>query len=328
MITPRFTPGRIGRRLAGGRARRGFTFVELMVALTLGVVIVSAAIGYLLRELRTLTGSDLRLALSRNGRYVSVSLRHDLHKAGIGVKSTTTFGTLDTWAGNWGDTLVVLYVPYLPEPAPPHALFPAPGPGNPLPPGGTCGARCLDLKKDPVKALELEVGDLARLEVPGERRLIIVEDLVVTSDTTFQLRFTDATTILRQPAALSGGLLLDRFATYVQKLTPILYYLDGQEQLQRAERLNLNGSPNGDVLAYGVERFDVKLVFGDGDELDLADPADADVTNDFDDIVAARIRVDLKADRIDPRVNGGQLLRKGFEFNVAPRNLRYEKFRL
>ncbi len=327
MVKTSLTLGRCGWRL-NESARRGFTFVELMVALTLGVVVLSAAIGYLLTELRTLTGSDLRHSLSRNGRYISVALRHDLHKAGVGIESTTTFGTVNTWVGNWGDTLVVVYVPYLPEPAPPHPLIPPSGGGNPLAPGGTCGSRCLDLKKDGLKPLELGVGDLARLEVVSERRLVIIEDLTVTSDTSFQLRFTDAPTILGQPAGLSGGLLLDRFATYVQKLTPILYYLDGQGQLHRAERLNLNGSPDGDVLAYEVERFDVKLVFADGDELEGADVADSDATNDFDDIMAVRIRVDLKADRIDPRVNQGKLLRKSYEFNISPRNLRYEKLRL
>lgn len=315
-----------GRLNAWGRS--GFTFVEMMVALTLGVVVLGAAIGYLLTELRTLTGSELRHSLSRNGRYISVALRHDLHKAGVGIESTTTFGTVNTWVGNWGDTLAILYVPYLPEPAPPHPLIPPAGAGNPLAPGGTCGARCLDLKKDAVKPLELKVGDLARLEVVSERRLVIIEDLTVTSDTSVQLRFTDAPTILGQPAGLSGGLLLDRFSTYVQKLTPTLYYLDGQEQLYRAQRLNLTGSPDGDVLAYGVERFDVKLVFVDGDELERADAVDSDVTNDFDDMVAVRIQVDLKADRIDPRVNQGKLLRKSYEFNVSPRNLRYEKLRL
>ena len=48
----------------------------------------------------------------------------------------------------------------------------------------------------------------------------------------------------------------------------------------------------------------------------------------YDDIVALRIRVTLKADRIDPRVNQGQLLRKSYEWTISPRNLRYEKRRL
>ncbi len=307
---------------------QGFTFVELLVALTLGVIVLSAAIGYLMREIRTLTGSDLRQGLSRNARYVGVSLRHDLHKAGIGILSTPTSGTVDTWLGDWGDTLVVLHVPYVPETAPPHRLIPPPGTDNPLAPGGTCGARCLDLLKDATSALELEIGDLARLQVLGERRLILIENIVTTSDTSFQVSFADLPAILGQPAGLSGGLLLDRFATYVQKLAPIVYYLDGQDQLLRAGRLNLDGSPAGDVLAYGVEAFDVRLVFADGDELEQADILDTDGSNDFDDIVAVSVGVTLRADRVDPRVNQGELLRKSFELTVAPRNLRYEKFQL
>jgi hypothetical protein len=181
--------------------------------------------------------------------------------------------------------------------------------------------------KDPVEPLELEVGDLARLQVLETRRLILIESINVTSDTSVELEFTDAAAILRQSAGLTGGLRLDRFGTYVQELTPIVYFLDDEEQLMRAVRLNLNGSPDGDILAYGVGEFDVVLVFADGDELDRADPTDSDDSNDFDDIVAVRIAATLKADRIDSHINQGQLYTKSFEWTISPRNLRYEKNR-
>ena len=70
------------------------------------------------------------------------------------------------------------------------------------------------------------------------------------------------------------------------------------------------------------------MVFADDDELERADPTDSDDSNDFDDIVALKIRVTLKANRVDPRVNQGQLLRKTYEWMISPRNLRYEKQRL
>ena len=318
------------RTLAGARIERrlrGFTFVELIVALTLGAVVLAGAIGYMIREMRTLTGNDIRHGLARNGRYVGVSLRHDLQKAGIEIESTTDFGTVNVWAGVVGDTLVILHVPYVPEMAPPHPIQPPSGGGNPLPAGGTCGARCIEVVKD-TTPLELAVGDLARLQILETRRLILIDDLTETSDTSVEVSFTDASEILRQPAGFAGGVLLDRFATYIQELSPILYYLDDQGQLHRAFRLNLNGSADGDILAYGVEEFDVKVVFADDDELDRADPTDTDDSNDFDDIVALKIRLTLKANRVDPRVNQGQLLRKTYEWLVSPRNLRYEKQRL
>ena len=309
------------------RARRGFTLVELLVALTMGAIVVSAAVGYLIREMRTLAGNDLRRSVARNGRYVGVSLRHDVQRAGIEIETTTSFGTVAVWPGSEGDTLVVLHVPYSPSPAPSHAIVPPTGSDNPLPPGGTCGERCIEVLKDPIEPLELEVGDLARLQVLETRRLILIESMNVTSDTSVELEFTDAAAILRQPAGLTGGLRLDRFSTYVQKLMPIVYFVDAEEQLMRAVRLNLNGSPDGDILAYGVDEFDAVLVFADGDELERADPTDSDDSNDFDDVVAVRIAATLKADRIDPRINQGRLYKKSFGWTISPRNLRYEKNR-
>ena len=92
--------------------------------------------------------------------------------------------------------------------------------------------------------------------------------------------------------------------------------------------MNTTGRPNGDILAYGVEEFDVKLIFQDGDELERADPKDSDDSNDYDDIVAVRVRAVLVADRTDVRVNQGKLLRSTHEWVISPRNLRYEKNRI
>jgi hypothetical protein len=87
--------------------------------------------------------------------------------------------------------------------------------------------------------------------------------------------------------------------------------------------LNAGGALVGDILAYDVERFDVSLVFADGDSAERVDPLDADTTNDFDDVAAVRIRVTIRADRVDPRMNQGEPLRRGHEWTIAPRNLLY-----
>ncbi len=69
------------------------------------------------------------------------------------------------------------------------------------------------------------------------------------------------------------------------------------------------------------------LVFADGDTLTQANAVDSDDSNDYDDIVGVRVRVTVMADRTDPRVNGGQLLKRTYEWQMSPRNLRYEKNR-
>ena len=68
---------------------------------------------------------------NRNARYIAISLRHDIQKAGVDIDSNITFGTVATWAGTYGDTLLILHVPYLPEPAPLHSLIPPTGTDDP-----------------------------------------------------------------------------------------------------------------------------------------------------------------------------------------------------
>ncbi len=309
------------------RAASGYTLVELLIALTIGTFVLSAAISFLITQLRTLEGSDIRDEVARNARYIGIALRRDVQTAGNEITSTPRFGSTAVWPGTPGDTLVLLHVPFLPEPAPAHRIAPEHGTDNPLPPGGTCGDNCIDLLKDADAPLELGVGDLARLQVGEERRLILIEDIEETSDTSVAVTWTDADTLLRQPAGLAGGLRLDRFGTYVQKLQPIVYYLDERDFLMRAIRLNMDGSPDAWVLAFGVSEFDASLLFVDGDVLEQANPYDSDDSNDYDDIIGVRIRATVVADRADPRVNQGELIRKTFEWTIAPRNLRYEKNR-
>lgn len=314
---------------AGGNTRSfGYSVVELLIALSLGTIVLAAAIGYLITEVRTLGGDEIRRSVAANGRYIGVTLRHDVQRAGVGIESTTGFGTVAVWPGDASDTLIVLHVPHTTSLFPAHLIVPPPGDENPLPPGGICGLDCIEVLKDRDGEFELEAGDLVRVQVVEERRLALIESIEVSSDTSVMLTFTDATEILRQPAGLRGGLRLDRFATYVQELAAIVYYVDGEKQLIRAMRLNLNGSPRGDVLAYGVDQFDARLVFADGEELERPDPYDEDDSNDYDDVVAVKVKVTVTADRVDPRVNQGELLARSYEWTIAPRNLRYEKDRI
>ena len=314
--------GFCGARRRSSR-RRGFTLIELLVALTLGAFVLAAAVAYMLRELRTLTGSEIRQSLARNTRYVGTTLQHDVQQAGIEIQSTSDMGPIDVWPGAVGDTLVVLYVPYEPRMAPAHWIVPPVGSTNPLPPGGTCGATCIEVTRDAAVPLELSDGDLVRIALPGSWRLGLIEGIAETSDTSVALTLADTPRLLRWPAGLGGGLQLDRFATYVQKIALVGFYLDGEEQLQRAHRLDRGGALVGDILAYDVEQFDASLVFADGGTGEGANPLDADPTNDFDDIVAVRVRVTIRADRVDPRVNRGEPLRRMHEWTVTPRNLLY-----
>jgi hypothetical protein len=292
-----------------------------MISLVMGLVVLAAALSFAVQTWRTFSGGQLREEVHRNARFVTMSLERDFQFTGVGLGRTASWGTLAAW----GDTILVLGVPFEPTEAPPYDLEPGPGTSNPLPAGGTCGAQCVNLNKDTNGNFDLAVGELARLQVKDTRRLILVQS-VSDLGTEMEVWFSAAPNVLRYPAGLTGGLLLDRFGTFVQELRPVVYYVDGQK-LMRAQTFNLDGTPNGAVLAEGVQSWEVRVIFADGDEMDEANSLDADDTNNYDDVVGVRISAVLAADKPHPRVNNGALFTREYEWRFAPRNLMYERNR-
>jgi prepilin-type N-terminal cleavage/methylation domain-containing protein len=300
---------------------RGFTLIELLISLVIGLLVLSSALSYAMGTLRVVDGNTVRDEVNRNARFIAMSLQRDLMSTGVGLMSTTSFGSINAY----GDTLVTLSVPYTPNEAPPHEIYPPAGTNNPLAPGGTCGTNCIDFLEIG-GAFDIDVGDLARLQVNTSRQLLLVSG-VSDMGGYRSVTFTNASTLLQYPAGLSGGLLLDRFSTFAQELALVMYYTRG-DTLLRATNLNSDGTPAGDILAYGVQSWNVDLVFMDGDIAANADDGDADVTNDYDDIMAVRIQATLAADRPDPRVMQGTLFTRQYEWRFSPRNLLYERNRL
>lgn len=304
----------------------GFTLIELIIALMLGVVIMSAAITFLITHLRTLEGADIRENVNRNGRYIGVLLRRDIQAAGIDIESTTNFGTVAVWPGAPNDTLMILYVPFIPTSSPIHDIDTTLVSEPPLGVGTCTPDPCISVLKESAAVFDIVPLDLARLQVQGTRRLILVNQVNELDCCTVDVSFSSMDSLFHQPSGLDN-LQVKLNGTFMQRLMPLIYYVDAQDQLIRAQRLYADGSPDGDVVAQGVEEFEVTLVFADGDTLTQANAVDSDDSNDYDDIVGVRVRVTVMADRADPRVNGGQLLRRTYEWQMSPRNLRYEKNR-
>jgi len=299
----------------------GFTLIEMMLALIVGLVVVSAAMSSAVTTFQTVRGTALREGVNRNARFVAMSLERDFMSTGVGITSTTSSGALAVW----GDTTVVLRVPYTPTLAPPYDIVPdtasLPAVGQ-----GTCGSRCLDLAKA-AGAFDLAVGDLARLQIQSERRLVLITNVNDPGgpNDTVQVQFANLDTLIRYPGGLSG-LQIPANGAFVQKLAPVIYWSENGN-LMRAERFRADGSLDGDVVAYGLLSWEATLIFTDGDELDLADATDGDATNDFDDILSVRLRATLAADRADRRVNGGALFTRDYAWRFSPRNLMYERNR-
>ena len=301
--------------------RDGFTLIELLISVVLSVVVMGASLSFALAAFRGTEGNMLREEVYRSSRFIGMALERDIQTTGVGIASEIGFGTLSTF----NDTLVVLHVPWEPTSAFPYTIDPPSGVNNPLDPGGTCGSTCINLNKAPDNTFDLVPGDIARLQINAERRVILVTDVNLQGNTV-ALTFSSAPTLLHYEAALSGGVLLDRFSTTVQKLQPIVYYVEG-EILYRADRLTPTGDLIGSPLAYGVKSWSANMIFLDLDEATEANPADSDPTNDFDDILGTRIIATLGTNRPDIRVAGGEIFTRTYEWKMYPRNLMYERNR-
>ena len=309
----------VAERVSAGR--KGFTLIELVISLVISVVVMGASLSFALAAFRGSEANTLREEVYRNARFIGMSLQRDIQTTGVGIESDLRFGTLSTF----NDTLVVLHIPWTPTTAFPYVIDPPSGTNNPLDPGGTCGPLCIDLNKDPNNNFDLGVGDIARLQVNSERRVILITG-ISDQGTTVEVTFAAADTLLHYESSLSDGLLLDRFNTFVQKLQPIVYWVE-DEVLYRADKLDANGNLVRSPMAYGVKSWDTKMIFVDLDEADQANLNDADHTNDYDDILGTRITATLGASRSDIRVAGGEIYTREYEWKFIPRNLMYERNR-
>ena len=301
-------------RRAGLRGRGGFTLLEMILALTIGLVVLGAAMAVTAGTWRSIRGVTIRDGVTRNSRYLGVTLQRDVQETGVDLSSAPDFGLLATF----GDTIAILRVPYAPTVAPQYALSTA-NFAN-----GVCGATCLEIQTGGV-APTFAVGDVARVQVSNTRRLIYVTSIAAVAGG-YRINFSNAPRLLHHAAGI-GGLAVTAAGSFVQQLGVVVYYRNGL-QLMRATKLSAALAPQGEMIATGMQAFQAQLVFTDGSVVAQADSgSDGNVVNDYDDIAALRVQATIQGDRTDPRVNNGLPVTKQLQWWFAPRNLIYERNR-
>jgi len=298
-------------RFSSGRA--GFTLIEMLIAMVVGVLVLSASMSVALSTFRSIAGVQLKDGIDRNARFIGLALQRDLTETGVDIDALTDFGTLAVW----NDTIAILRVPYNPTAAPSYPL------NITTLPNGVCGATCLEITSAGVPVLA--VGDLARFQLNTERRLVLVTSMSPVAGG-YRVNFSTLDTLLNHTSGIPTGGLFPANATsaFVQRLALVAYWRQGT-QLMRATAIDTSGALLGESVAEGVQSFDVTLLFTDGDELDHASGSDGDGTNDYNQIAAIRTRAVMQADRADQRVSSGLLLTRSYEWFVSPRNLIYER---
>lgn len=293
----------------------GFTLVEMLVAMVIGLVVLGGAMSLALTTWRNARALTVRDGIERNARFIGVALQRDVQETGVDLESGPAWGSL----GVWNDTITMVRVPYAPTAAPSYPTL-----STVAFPNGVCGPNCLEINTGG-PAPQLAVGDLVRFQVGTERRLLLLTSVSPVAGG-FRIRFTNAAGLINRPAGLAG-LAIPVNGPFIQRLALVAYWRQGTT-LMRADRLTPVGLLQGEAFATGVARFTVTLIFTDGDELTQADGADADATNNFDQIAGLRIQATLQAERVEPAINGGVLLTRAREWRFVPRNLVYERNRL
>jgi prepilin-type N-terminal cleavage/methylation domain-containing protein len=302
-------------RSARRRPRGGFTLLELILALTIGLLVLTAATGIAATTWQSVRGVGIRDNVTRNARYIGVTLQRDVQETGVDLPSSVAFGSLAVW----NDTIAILRVPYAPTPPGEYPLSPA-NFAN-----GVCGATCVDIATGGA-APQLAVGDIARIQMNNVRRLIYVTGVSQVGGA-YRIDFADTPTLLNHAGGIGGLAITTPASVLVQRLGLVVYWR-ANGQLFRATRLNPDLSLRGEALATGVQALTARLVFTSGAEAAQADNgSDGNASNDYDDIAGLRVRATLQGDRTDPRVNGGQPVRRDLQWWYAPRNLVYERNR-
>jgi prepilin-type N-terminal cleavage/methylation domain-containing protein len=304
-------------------ARAGFTLVELLAAMTIGLVVLAAATGFALNTWRVQSRGTANEDVTRRGRYVSTSLQRDVGEVGVLIPSSPRFGTVLVF----NDTLAMIRVPTRDTVVAPEYLLAWDTASPPAPGTGTCGASCFEVRKRNGR-VELEAGDLVliRDSGSGSRRLLItsaVNDPTPT-DTLGVVRITvrnDIDTLFRWPSGLDSTITVQ--ASSLQRVSLAAYYRDSTN-LFRATRFDDNGDFVPEVLAPGVVDWQVRAVFNNGTEADSITPSDT--LQDFCQVASVRAIARFTADRpADPRVANQVSAQRPYNMTYVARNLVYQR---
>jgi len=307
-------------------ARRGFTLIELIMSMVLGVVILAISANFASATLRSSRGSDLRDGLNRDARFVGMSISRDVQDGGIAIESSQQFGSVAAR----GDTVAALSTPYLPNEAEVYSMVIPTDTASLLPVDeGNCGVRCIDVTDPNVVPFQLRTGDVAMLQVQNVQRLIVLTSVTTPGAGRRRLIFSGTDSLFVWPAGLSGGLRITRVGVGVQRMNVTAWFRSsGDSTLQRSDAFLANGSLRSSVAARGIEAFTTRLQFTNGTERDQANGIDADTTNDYNRIVSVVVRARMRVERVDRSVNGGAPLFRLYEWRVTPRNLIFERNRV
>ncbi len=300
--------------------RAGMTVIELLIAMIMGLIVVSAATGFALSTTRQLLKNEGREDYARKARFIGMAFRRDVGEAGVSMSSSPGFGSVNVG----GDTIVFLSRLWAPTEVPAYTVVWDTTTWTPVPDEGPCGSNCIFLRKDTLNNdIELGAGDLALLTVGGGRRLLLITSVTNgASADSAEVEFADIDSLLRFPANMDSLTLMANSSVY--KLQSVVYWRSASDStLLRATTMTTAGALVGQVVATEVIDWQAGVIFEDGTNGVAIDPSAAGRA--FTNINAAWARATIASDRNDPR--DPTPLQRTYEWRAVPRNLLFERNR-
>jgi type IV pilus assembly protein PilW len=306
-------------------AQSGFTIVELLTVMVLASLLVGGALEVLNRQRATARVESLRVDLQQNARYAIDMLTRELQQAGQSLDATSEFGPVATTNGasSQADTLYVLFGE---QGAVVHTLI-APGSSpNKIKIKTTCG--------DPVN--DIVAGNMLYIASGSSRGIARAESVSLSSNGT-SCSGKPATTVTGTLTVTysvvdgqnHGGIFKGNNAgAALLKANVVAYYIDrsnpSNPRLVRATDY-ANGAWVGSPVADNVSDLQITLGFTNGTTAAVANSADADPENDYDDVNTVRVDLKVSARRTDKDLKKGQSYERTYTMTVTPRNQMYTR---
>lgn len=259
---------------------RGFTLIELMIAMTMTLIVVGAFINLFIKENKSYMTESLRQEMNLNGRMALDDIQREAMNAGTGIPGL--FPAVQVFDGgpDEPDTITFIYVPQSNL----TLKFATSPPPN-------ANANSMKFSSDSDVA-DLEVGD--HLIIYDETDFNIIE---VTS-----LNVHSGTAVFVPPAGVntSDGLAkaYNPANTVIARVSLMSITVDKTDP-DRPEMVRFKGNNLLGAVAIDIENLQVTIIFEDGDTASVADDSDADTTNDPMDLRAIIVRLVARSSRTD-----------------------------
>lgn len=312
-------------RLQPGRRERGFTLVELLMAITISSLVVGAALSMFESYMKNERATAIRTEVHSNARYAVDMITRDLLEAGEGLDPTAPFGVVATRDASSGDP-DSLYVVRADMDTPVHQV---------LAPTGDPTAEVLLNITCADSVLDIGAGDVLYLARGPARGLAIVNS-VTRNETGVSCPPPDPADDIGHVAlavtAADGGthgwpLAANQAGAAAMQVHAAVYFISTAGPtpvLIRATRYE-SGRWVGPPIAEGIVDFQTQLVFVDRDVATEASSSDGDVTNDYDDINTVRVFLAARAWRTDRYLVGGGVYEREYSVRATPRNPLYAR---